>query len=411
MEIEVYKGRSQAYNATKEILDAMQKRLEKLQTEVCLARVDKKAAEGTKENLEERRKILEDAGQEETINSEGLTSRIEKQGEIIKEKEISIKGIFAELTVLKNQMEAEQNAMRLYIEKEIKDPKVAKCFYKLLEEEYTKKKEEYEKEKDKALGKQEIIGKIKNDPGAQKALGEILELSELLKLRKERTKLEAIVNGENADKNSKEYQDADSKLKRINKDTRTISEEDLLRKKDSFVDVLGGFDCEEEKKKTIKEVLEDFIQADLKVDEEGKVIMPDMLEERQKIEGDNIKSAEEGISFNTKNIKRIQKIIGKGSQQVENIGQAKQGKQKKQGIFKRFFKRLFAKQLPAGQEEPEPEPEPAQEDPYKEFADTIKVSHQRGDAYTEGILDYFKESIEPPKQPSNQENDGRGGRE
>ena len=409
MEIKVYEGRSQAYNVIKENLETMQKRLEDLQLEVDLTIIDKERAEATKANLEKRKNTLQNAGQEETIKSEGLPSQIEGQGEIIKEKEISIKGILAELTVLKDKMEAGQSVMRSYIEKEIQDPKVAKCFYKLLEEEYTKKKEDHEKEKDNALGKQEIIGKIKNDPGAQKALGEILELSELLKLRKEKTQLEEIVN--NADKNSEEYKDADSKLKRINEDTREISEEDLLRKKDSFVDVLGGFDCEEEKKKTIKEVLEDFIQADLKVDEEGKVLMPDMLEERQKIEGDNIKKAEEGISFNTKNIKRIQKIIGKGSQQVENIGQAKQDKQKKQGIFKRLFKKWFAKQLPEGQEELEPEPEPAQEDPYKKFADTIKVSHQKGDAYTEGILDYFRESIEPPKQQSNQGKDGPAGRE
>lgn len=409
MEIKVYEGRSQAYNVIKENLETMQKRLEDLQLEVDLTIIDKERVEATKANLEKRKNTLQNAGQEKTINSEHLTERIEGQERNIKIKEGKIKELLAELTVLKDQMEAGQSAMRSYIEKEIKDPKVAKCFYKLLEEEYTKKKEEYEKEKDKALGKQEIIGKIKNDPGAQKALGEILELSELLELRKERTELETIVNDANADKNSKEYQEADSKLKRINKDTRTISEEDLSRKKDSFVDVLGGFDCEGEKKKTIKEVLEDFIQADLKVDEEGKVLMPDMLEERQKIEGDNIKKAEEGISFNTKNIKRIQKIIGKGSQQVENIGQAKQDKQKKQGIFKRLFKKWFAKQLPEGQEEPEPEP--AQEDPYKKFADTIKVSHQKGDAYTEGILDYFRESIEPPKQQSNQGKDGPEGRE
>lgn len=358
-------------------------------------------------NKEEQLSIYETMYKNEAISQEDL-SDVRRECEECRETfEQELDENLRKLYEIRPKVSGLQSAIDGYLEQVKSDPEVAKVVDDLLEKGYEEKRKEYEAKKDRATGKREIIEEIKSNQDARQNLEEILQLGKRI------TELNAIVNAEGVDENSKEYQAAKDELDKKVPDINT--------KKVEFAVIVGGFN--KDKKQMTEEVLEDLLKGETKVDQDGKILVTDMLDERITIEGKNIENAEKGIKFNEN---CIQEITGKAPQQAENQGQEnlEQEEQEKPGLFKRaknFIRQLFAKKdpkkaLPDPEQQEQVSQEGQQEAPEKKKEESSFIKYLRAnqdDPVLKAVMEKKREEIEQTVKRAQEQKgtDDREGRE
>lgn len=358
-------------------------------------------------NREEQLSIYETMYKNEAISQEDL-SDVRRECEECRETfEQELDENLRKLYEIRPKVSGLQSAIDGYLEQVKSDPEVAKVVDDLLEKGYEEKRKEYEAKKDRATGKREIIEEIKSNQDARQNLEEILQLGKRI------TELNAIVNAEGVDENSKEYQAAKDELDKKVPDINT--------KKVEFAVIVGGFN--KDKKQMTEEVLEDLLKGETKVDQDGKILVTDMLDERITIEGKNIENAEKGIKFNEN---CIQEITGKAPQQAENQGQEnlEQEEQEKPGLFKRaknFIRQLFAKKdpkkaLPDPEQQEQVSQEGQQEAPEKKKEESSFIKYLRAnqdDPVLKAVMEKKREEIEQTVKRAQEQKgtDDREGRE
>lgn len=400
MEIGEYVSISNAFRDADIQLKQQKARLANKQYELTQQKNKLQAAQNNKKEYEN---MLECGA----IKKDQYDDAVEQCDSEIAEATRNIQRIKNALYKIKIQVEGVQGQIDVFLDKVKENPEVAKVVCTL-------KKEKYEAIKAKATAKKAIISEIKGNALAQQKLEELLKLCEKI------AKLEEITKDVNANKNSKRYQKALNDIAPI--------QQELDTKKNDFVERFGWDD--KNKKEITKEVLEDILKAEIKVGQDKKISVLTMLD-------DQIVVADNNIEVANNNIKNVDEEISRNEKQ-ENLEQneeqenLEQNEPKKQGFFaglRNFFKTLFERK-PKTLSEGEPVIKGQQETP-KSKPEQVKEEHQetpekkqREDFYNrlyvrtkkakrgDYLISYLVDTNdEKPKQPSNQENDGRGDRE
>ena len=383
-----FEGLTEAYKDYVERIKSATERITGLEKRLNIRRINLNFNEQTKKYYDEQKELG-------IYVAESLYTDLQSQQKKYKEE---IEEISSELRKEQLMLEPIKQGLDKYIEQVTSDPEVLEYINSELEKGYKKSKEGAEEKK-------EILDQIKNDPDAQKEIGNLIEIAqEMSDIRKE-------MDGK--DENSEEYKALQEKL--------TNKEKEVQDKKEKITTAICGF--KKDNKDIVKEMLDNLVMNNKK-DKDGKLNIEETLNANIALENGNIESANKDIKSNEL---AIQEIIGRTPQQVGTSNPEKEepeqtGAPKKQNLFRRIannIKMLFSKENPEALPEGEPQQQgqqpaqqtaqqPEQQQEESEFIKGLKENPMVNEIIANRRAEIDKKVKESQQLAQQQENDELG---